>query len=95
MGIDPVTCALVFMFFVLFFTRLALRWLSPKTGCASTMLKKKPIFLGIVFGLHFVGFAEDRLRLNNAQEKTYFSWHCVRLALSLQIEPNNFEDDCR
>ena len=54
MGIDPVTCALVFMFFVLFFTRLALRWLSPKTGCASTMLKKKPIFLGIVFGLHYL-----------------------------------------
>ena len=26
---------------------------SPKVGCASTMLKKIGIFLGIVFGLHY------------------------------------------
>ena len=80
MGIDPVTCALVFMLPVLFFTRLALRWLSPKIGCASTMLKKKPIFLGIVFGLHFVGFAEDRLRLGIKNKKLRFSF-CSSLGL--------------
>jgi len=37
------------------------------------MGKKKNDFLfAIVFGLHYFGFAEDRLRLNNGQEKIVF-----------------------
>jgi len=47
------------------------------------MLKKNGFFLGIVFGLQYFACGEDRLRLNNAQEKWFFSWHCLRLALSL------------
>ena len=37
------------------------------------MLKQKKDYLfGIVFGLHYFGFAEDRRRLNNGQEKIVF-----------------------
>jgi hypothetical protein len=45
--------------------------------------KKVLFYLAFRSACTNVGFAEDRLRLNNAQEKWIFSWHCLWLALSL------------
>ena len=52
------------------------------------MLKQKKDFLfGIVFGLHYFGFAEDRLRLGIKNKKMFFCF-VLRSACTIFVATN-------